>query len=141
MKKKTIKDLINICNEFIDCVENIRYQEWPIAGLGVGLNAEELDELLIEAARCVRNANTSLTKEKKAKEAWPSERLQKAASGLHNELKSYSWYQMVGMSKKTEDLLIVYTLKPVNKKEKINIFEGYVVEYHYCGGISPLGTI
>jgi hypothetical protein len=61
----------------------------------------------------------------------------KAAHDLHETLKGYDWYSMVGMGAFE---LIVYTAK---KKHPISFeaFAGFPVKYKYMGKIAPLNVV
>lgn len=66
-----------------------------------------------------------------------NEEFRNAAHELHEKLKNYDWYGMVGMGNLE---LIVYTSK---KKYPVDIatFGGFPVRYTYVGKMAPLGGV
>jgi hypothetical protein len=63
--EKALADLVNYCDNLMNYVANIRYQDWPTIGLGIDLNPEEMDELLYRGESILRKAKKSLPKKVK----------------------------------------------------------------------------
>lgn len=64
---KLTAELLDICDKMEKCISDIRFQNWPTEGLGVGLRAETLDELLIDAGHVINRANAFLRARRKSK--------------------------------------------------------------------------
>lgn len=54
--RQNIQRLIDTLDQALDTIAGIRYRDWPTIGLGIGLNAERLDEILLEGERAINAA-------------------------------------------------------------------------------------
>ena len=64
----TVRRVVDLCDRLMTFITNrIRFQTWPTEGLGIGLTAEEIDELLNEAESDLRVLNRTVPKPKKGK--------------------------------------------------------------------------
>jgi hypothetical protein len=43
---------------------DIRYQDWPVKGLGVGLNADQMDEVIMEAESALDSSKRKVSKKR-----------------------------------------------------------------------------
>lgn len=62
INKTALDRLQAACNALEKYVSNIRYQEWPTIGLGIGLEPHDMDELIIEAQAAMTNAKRQTRK-------------------------------------------------------------------------------
>lgn len=57
-----MEELLETCKKLYDYLFDIRFREWPREGLGIGLNPEELDELIMDADRVISKNTKRLKK-------------------------------------------------------------------------------
>jgi len=48
-QKRKIERLTDALEDAVDLLVKIRFCEWPTIGLGIGLNVEEMDQVIIKA--------------------------------------------------------------------------------------------
>ena len=60
MKKKTVEELVTVCDQLRTIARFVRMTQWPVKGLGVGLTPEAIDPVLKLADEVIPAANQQL---------------------------------------------------------------------------------
>jgi hypothetical protein len=62
---KAVADLVAFCDEMMEYIAKIRYQDWPTMGLGIDLKPHEMDDLLNRGETILRRGKKLIPKKRK----------------------------------------------------------------------------